>query len=104
MSATWMIYGVTGDTGKLIAERVAQEGGERPILAGRDEGKTRAVAEPLGLEWRAFSLDDAAAIRRGVEGMRAVLHIAGPFSKTSRPMVDACLAAKASYLDVTGEL
>src|SRR6201999_320361 len=33
-----------------------------------------------------------------------VLHCAGPFSATSKPMVDACLAAKAHYLDVTGEV
>jgi short subunit dehydrogenase-like uncharacterized protein len=33
-----------------------------------------------------------------------VLHAAGPFIETSRPMVDACLAAGCSYLDITGEL
>jgi short subunit dehydrogenase-like uncharacterized protein len=33
-----------------------------------------------------------------------VLHCAGPFVRTSRPMVDACLAAGVSYLDITGEI
>jgi short subunit dehydrogenase-like uncharacterized protein len=33
-----------------------------------------------------------------------VLHCAGPFSRTGRPMVDACLRTGAHYLDITGEL
>jgi saccharopine dehydrogenase (NAD+, L-lysine-forming) len=33
-----------------------------------------------------------------------VLHCAGPFSKTSKPMVDACLARGVHYLDITGEI
>src|SRR4051812_14952024 len=33
----------------------------------------------------------------------AVLHCAGPFSHTSRPMADACLRTKTHYLDITGE-
>jgi saccharopine dehydrogenase (NAD+, L-lysine-forming) len=36
--------------------------------------------------------------------VRVVLHAAGPFVRTSRPMVDACLAAGAHYLDITGEV
>src|SRR6185312_5940245 len=38
-----------------------------------------------------------------LHGVALVLHCAGPYSKTSRPMVDACLRAKAHYLDITGE-
>ncbi len=33
-----------------------------------------------------------------------VIHAAGPFSRTSRPMVDACLRRGAHYLDITGEI
>jgi short subunit dehydrogenase-like uncharacterized protein len=33
-----------------------------------------------------------------------VLHAAGPFSTTARPMVEACLRAGIHYLDITGEL
>ena len=36
--------------------------------------------------------------------MRTVLHCAGPFSATARPMIEACLAAQAAYLDITGEI
>jgi short subunit dehydrogenase-like uncharacterized protein len=98
-----MIYGATGYTGLLLAERAAEEG-LRPILAGRDEVKLRAIAGRLGLPWRVFPLDDSHAARDAVAGAALVLHCAGPFSATSRPMLDACLASRAHYLDITGEI
>ncbi len=97
-----MIYGAYGFTGELAARR-AKEGGLRPVLAGRSEERTEAIARELSLEHRTFSLDDPNEVDRGIEGMALVLHCAGPYSKTSRPMVDACLDQGAHYLDVTGE-
>ena len=94
----WMIYGANGYTGQLIAE-VAKEAGEAPILAGRSAEKVRPVAERLGLPFRAFPLEQP-----DLRGAALVLHCAGPFSATSRPMVDACLAQGAHYLDITGEI
>ena len=64
----------------------------------------RALASDLRLEHRAFALDDARAVDDGLKGMAAVLHCAGPFVRTFRPMADACLRARAHYLDVTGEI
>ena len=94
----WMIYGASGYTGQLIAE-LARAKGRSPILAGRSEEKVRTLAQKLRLPWRAFPLE-----KPQLEGVGLVLHCAGPFSQTSRPMVDACLAARAHYLDVTGEV
>ncbi|HJT57297.1 MAG TPA: hypothetical protein VJ761_12430 [Ktedonobacteraceae bacterium] len=37
-------------------------------------------------------------------GVAAVLHCAGPFSVTSRPLLDACLRTGTHYLDITGEI
>jgi short subunit dehydrogenase-like uncharacterized protein len=102
-AARWMIYGANGYTGRIAAER-AREVGLLPVLAGRRLDAVRPLAERLGCEAAAFSLDDAAATARALDGVTAVLHCAGPFSATSRPMVDACLAARAHYLDITGEV
>jgi saccharopine dehydrogenase (NAD+, L-lysine-forming) len=99
----WMLYGANGYTGRLIAS-LAVARGERPILAGRSADAVRALAAELGLEARVFGLEDAAFVRQDLEGIAAVLHAAGPFSATSKPMVDACLAAGAHYLDITGEV
>lgn len=99
----WMIYGANGYTGELIA-REAQRRGLKPILAGRSRDKLEPLARELGLDVRSFALDDAAAAARGLDGVGLVLHCAGPFSATAAPMMDACLAARAHYLDITGEI
>jgi saccharopine dehydrogenase (NAD+, L-lysine-forming) len=101
--ARWMIYGANGYTGRLCAA-LAKERGLAPILAGRDGGALEPLARALGLEMRVAGLDEPSRTRAALDGIAAVLHCAGPFSATSRPMVDACLAAGASYLDVTGEI
>ena len=93
-----MVYGANGYTGRLIAE-LAKERGETPVLAGRSAEKVRPLAEALLLPWRAFDL-----AHPDLRDIALVLHCAGPFSATSRPMVDACLAAGAHYLDITGEV
>ena len=99
----WILYGATGYTGRLTAELAVQRG-ERPILAGRTRAALETMGRELRLETRAFDLHDPRAVRDGIRGAAAVLHDAGPFSTTSRPMVDACIAERVHYLDITGEL
>jgi short subunit dehydrogenase-like uncharacterized protein len=98
MLTSWLLYGANGYTGELIA-REAVRRGLRPILAGRSAEKIEPLARELGLEHRIFDVEHA-----DLSGVAAVLHCAGPFLRTSKPMVDACLAAGVHYLDITGEL
>ena len=99
----FLIYGATGYTGRLIAEH-ALERGLDPVLAGRREAAVRALAEGLGLRHRVFGLGDHEALVRGLDGIAAVLHAAGPFSATAVPMAQACIAARVHYCDITGEI
>lgn len=99
----WLLYGANGYTGELIAEAAVARG-ERPVLAGRREDAIAPIAQRLGLPYLVFSLDDEAALRAALAPAAAVLLCAGPFSKTSRPVVDACLATGTHYLDITGEI
>jgi len=99
----WMIYGANGYTGKLIVGEAVRRG-LRPVLAGRNAAALEALAQPHGLPVRVFALDNAAAVRTGLNGIGLVLHCAGPFSATSGPMLDACLEVGAHYLDITGEI
>lgn len=99
----FLIYGATGYTGQLAAEHAAASG-LRPVLAGRNREKLRILAGRIGLEWRVFSLDAPEMVREGIKGVAAVLHTAGPFSATSKPMRDACLRSGLHYIDITGEL
>jgi short subunit dehydrogenase-like uncharacterized protein len=100
---TVLIYGSNGYTGRLIAAH-AVASGLRPILGGRSITAVRELAERLGLEHRTFSLDDRNALADGLSGATVVMHCAGPFSRTSAPMADACLRARIHYLDITGEI
>ncbi|SEP09891.1 saccharopine dehydrogenase family protein [Aquisalimonas asiatica] len=103
MGRTWMLYGATGYTGRLIAT-AARDAGLTPILAGRNAEALESMAGELGLDWRAFTLDDPAALDEGLRDISLVLLAAGPFSATSAPMLDACLRNGAHYLDITGEV
>ncbi len=99
----WMIYGAYGYSGRLIAHEAVRRG-HRPMLAGRDGQKIKALAEELGLAWRVFSLDDVQNTAHALHDISLVIHCAGPFSATARPMLEACIKARAHYLDITGEI
>ncbi|WP_323122793.1 saccharopine dehydrogenase family protein [Burkholderia alba] len=96
----WMIYGANGYTGEQIA-REAVKRGLRPVLAGRSRDRIEPLAVELNLRWRVFGLDAAGP---ALDGVGLVMHCAGPFAATAAPMLDACLAARAHYLDITGEI
>jgi len=98
-----LIYGSNGYTGRLIVER-ALERGLRPVLAGRNADEVQRQADAVGLDHRVFSLDDPSAVDAGLVGVGVVMHCAGPFARTSRPMADACLRTRVHYLDITGEI
>jgi len=100
---TAILYGANGYTGRLIA-REAVRRGMRPVLAGRSRAAVEALARELNCPSRVFSLDSIDAVAAQLAGAKAVLHCAGPFSVTAAPMMDACIRAKAHYLDITGEI
>lgn len=98
-----MIYGANGYTGALCAEEAVKRG-LRPILAGRSAERIAPLAERLGLEYRLFGLGEPPVTEENLQGISLVLHCAGPFSATSRPMVDACVRTRTHYFDITGEV
>ena len=103
MTGRFLIYGANGYTGELIT-RYAAERGMKPILAGRNAIAIEELAKKHHLEYRVFSLDENARLDAALQEVDMVLHCAGPFSITSRPMVEACLRNKKHYTDITGEI
>ena len=100
MKSNLLIYGAYGYTGQLIA-RLARDRGLTPVLAGRNGERVRSLSDELGMEARVF---DLAASAEHLQDIDTVLHCAGPFVHTAEPMVDACIARGAHYLDITGEI
>ena len=103
MSDPFLIYGANGYTGELIT-RFAVERGLKPTIAGRKESAIKPLAEKHGLEYRIFALNETEKLDAALNEVAMVLHCAGPFSITSRPMVEACLRNKKHYTDITGEI
>ncbi|MFD1030285.1 saccharopine dehydrogenase family protein [Metaplanococcus flavidus] len=101
MQKKWLIYGAYGFTGELIA-REAKKRGMTPVLAGRNPEMLNYLAKELELEARVFPVGKTTA--ENLSDIALVLHCAGPFQKTSPPMIKACLEAGADYLDITGEI
>ena len=99
----FLIYGANGYTGELIT-RFAVKQGMKPILAGRNKEAIESLAEKHGLDHRVFALDERTKVDAALRDVDLVLHCAGPFSITSRPMVEACLRNRCHYTDITGEI
>lgn len=98
-----ILYGATGYTGRLVLDECLTLG-LRPVLAGRDATALESLAAEHQCEMRVSSLGDRAALDALLRGATAVIHCAGPFSHTSRPMADACIRNGVHYLDITGEI
>lgn len=103
MPNTFLLYGSYGYTGNLIAEQSLREG-LRPLLAGRDPKRLHAQAQRLGLDFRVIELADWPTLDAALRETGLVVHAAGPFVHTWKPMVEACLRAGAHYMDISGEI
>jgi short subunit dehydrogenase-like uncharacterized protein len=100
--APWILYGANGVTGRLVLAEALRRG-HRPIVAGRDPS-IHALGEAHRLESACVPLDDADGLATLVRRGSRVLHIAGPYTVTAQPMLDACLATRTPYLDLDGEI
>lgn len=103
MASRIVVFGATGYTGRLVAERLVAAGA-RPVLAGRDEAKLADLAERLG----GLEYERADALRQNsvfalVHAGDVLVSTVGPFAKWGAPAVRAAAAAGATYLDSTGE-
>ncbi len=100
---SFLLYGASGYTGQLIAEQAIAQG-LKPTLAGRSQAKIQPIAEALQLPYKVFDLQHTAALEAALREVPVVLHAAGPFMFTAKPMMEACLRTGTHYLDITGEI
>lgn len=98
-----LIYGANGYTAQLIIE-LAVKAGLQPILAGRTATKIEPIADKYNLDFRVFDLKNPKTIDHAIADIKVVLHCAGPYIHTAKPMVEACIRNMAHYLDITGEI
>lgn len=100
---TFLLYGANGYTGELVA-RFAAAYGLHPILAGRSREKIELLARQLQLPFYELPLQDSAEWQKALQGIPLVVNAAGPYDITARPVIEACLAAGAHYIDLNGDI
>ena len=108
-----VLFGATGFTGALTAEYLKKHGGAELswAVAGRDPAKLEALAQRLEAldgdapqpELLQAQLGDPASLESMAEQTRVVATTVGPYARYGEPVVAACVAGGADYLDITGE-
>jgi short subunit dehydrogenase-like uncharacterized protein len=108
-----VLLGATGFTGRLTAERLAQQGpdGLRWAIAGRDQRRLDVVASGLAgsgpagetVETLVADVTDPASMRDLAEQTAVVATTVGPYVEYGEQVVAACAAAGTDYVDLTGE-
>jgi short subunit dehydrogenase-like uncharacterized protein len=115
MTASILLYGATGFSGRLIIEEFmyqvkrARESDSvgvpvRLVIAARERAKLEEIADMYGLEYRAFALDDQDIIERGLSDIDVVINAAGPFALTAQALATSALKARVHYVDINGEV
>jgi short subunit dehydrogenase-like uncharacterized protein len=105
------IFGATGFVGKLVAGYLAEHApaSVRVALAGRSEERLTRVRAGLGKRaatWPLVMADaaDPASLAGLAKGTRVLVTTVGPYHEHGLPLVEACVAARTHYADLTGEV
>jgi saccharopine dehydrogenase (NAD+, L-lysine-forming) len=102
-----LLLGAAGNSGRLIAAELVARGlsvrlaGRRP---GPLEDLTRALAAGgAATDVRTVDANDAASLAEAIVGVGVVVSTIGPFARQAGLVIDACLAAGVSYVDIANE-
>ncbi|KAJ6031017.1 hypothetical protein N7540_001749 [Penicillium herquei] len=101
--APLVIYGATGYTGRMASENAKLLNLDFSI-AGRSDEKLKSFASTLGVPYSVFDVNDPGLIDSTLQDASVLLNCAGPFMRTAKPLMEACLRNKVHYLDVSAEL
>lgn len=103
-----VVFGATGFTGRFVAQHLARSAppGAKLAIAGRDEGKLRAIAGTLGREVGVLRADvgEPASLAALAQSARVVCTTVGPFQRFGLPQVEACARAGTHLCDINGEV
>jgi len=102
-----LLLGAAGNSGRHIAADLAARG-LSVRLAGRRRGPLEDLARALAgdgatADVRTVDASDAASLAGAITGVGVVLSTIGPFARQAGPVIDACLAAGVSYVDIANE-
>jgi short subunit dehydrogenase-like uncharacterized protein len=105
-----VVFGATGVTGRRVASYLAEraaETGTRWAAAARDAGKAERLLAQAGVaapETIVADVGDPGSLAAMAARARVVLNLVGPYTLYGRPVIEACVAGGAHYVDLTGEM
>jgi short subunit dehydrogenase-like uncharacterized protein len=105
-----VVFGASGVTGRRVAAYLAERAGEleaRWAVAGRDTGKLERVLGEIGIaapETIVADVADPASLAAMASRAQVVLDLVGPYTLYGEPVIEACVAGGAHYVDLTGEM
>jgi short subunit dehydrogenase-like uncharacterized protein len=105
-----VVFGATGITGRGVCAHLASRAGSngfRWAAAGRDPGKIERVLGDLDVvapETIAADVEDTASLEAMAARADVVLNMVGPYTLYGEPVIEACIAGGAHYMDLTGEM
>jgi short subunit dehydrogenase-like uncharacterized protein len=101
-----VVFGATGVTGRRVAAYLAEQGG-RWAAAARDAGKLERILAEDGVaapDTIIADVGDPESLAAMASRARVVLNLCGPYTLHGQPVIEACVANGAHYVDLTGEI
>ncbi len=105
-----VVFGATGITGRQACAHLASRSGQLDFkwaAAGRDASKVAATLGEIGVEAPetiVADVGDAASLAALASRTRVLINAVGPYTLYGEPVVEACIAGGAHYMDLTGEV
>lgn len=105
-----VVFGASGVTGRGVAAYLDERAGAVGAtwaVAGRDPAKLEGVLGELGVsapETIAADVGDPASLAAMASRAKVVLDLVGPYTLYGEPVIEACVANGAHYVDLTGEM
>jgi short subunit dehydrogenase-like uncharacterized protein len=105
-----VVFGATGVTGRRVAAYLAERAdaaGARWAIAVRDPNKAVRLLEEAGVsagETIRADVSEQGTLEAMAARARVVLNLVGPYTLYGRPVIAACVAGGAHYVDLTGEM
>jgi len=105
-----VVFGASGITGRQVAAHLAERAGQTDLkwaAAGRDAEKVKRTLAEIGVEAPEIlvaDVDDQASLAAMADRAKVVIDVVGPYTLYGEPVIEACIAGRANYMDLTGEV
>jgi len=105
-----VVFGASGIAGRNVAAYLAErasEAGTSWAVAGRDPAKVERTLAEVGVEAPEIltaDVGDSESLAAMTRRASVILDLVGPYTLYGTPVIEACVANGAHYVDLTGEM